>query len=190
MNDMPGPPERRYDKGLSAALPSAAPELEEIDDIDFAILDQLRTIYDVLDPPPPDLADRVRFCLALDNLNVEISRLQRETLVGSGARSTERTRTITFDSTNLTIMVSIVEMAGDEVRLDGWLAPARPLRVELRVAGASPNVADVSHFVETDDTGRFVFCGVRHGLAQLLVHPLADGMAEGLGTIVTPSLML
>jgi len=113
-----------------------------------------------------------------------------DVLVGSGARGTERTRTITFDSTNLTIMVSIVEMTDDQVRLDGWLAPARQLRVELRVAGSSAGVADVSHFVITDETGRFVFPGVSHGLAQLLVHPPADGTADGLKTIVTPSLML
>lgn len=189
MNDMSDPPKRHQDKELSAALPGA-PELEEIDEIDLAILDQLLTVYNLIDPPPPDLADRVRFCLALDTLNVEVSRLQEDELVGSGARSTERPRTITFDSTNLTIMVSIVEMADDQVRLDGWLAPARPLRIELRVAGASPNVADVSHFVEADDTGRFVFLEVPRGLAQLLVHPVVDGPAEGLRTIVTPSLML
>lgn len=148
---------------------------------DEAILEQIRELYDVLDPPPPDLDERVLFAVALESLDVEVARLREDLLEAAGARATERSRTITFDSASLTIMITIVRSGPDRVRLDGWLAPAARLRVELR----SPVE---SHEVLADDTGRFVFDGVLPGLAQLVVHPV-DG-SELATTIVTPSLVL
>jgi hypothetical protein len=71
------------------------------------------------------------------------------------------------------------------VRVDGWLAPPGPLRVELRTAPADPDGPGVSRTVEADEAGRFVFTGVPHGLAQLVV-----GGAEGGRTVVTPSIVL
>jgi len=152
---------------------------------DEAILDRLHAVYSLVDPPPAELDARVLFAIALDSADVEVSRLREDLLIGSGARSTERSRTITFDSDSLTIMVSIVDTSGGLVRLDGWLAPAAPLRVELRVdrSAGSP-----SRSVVADETGRFVFDAVTRGLAQLLVHPAAG--ADRGTTVVTPSLTL
>jgi hypothetical protein len=160
------------------------------DETDQAILDQIYAALSALDPPPADLDERVRFAIALDNVDFEVSRLREDLMVGSGARSTERTRTITFDSDSLTIMVSIVDILGGLVRLDGWLAPARALRVELRMAGLHPEEPGPSHVVTADDTGRFVFEGVAHGLAQLLVHLAGDGEPDTPAAVITPSLIL
>jgi hypothetical protein len=158
-----------------------------VDETDVDILDRLRAVYAVGDPPPADMDERVGFAIALDYFDVEVSRLREDLMIGSGARSTERTRTITFDSESLTIMVSIVERPGGLVRLDGWLAPPGPLRVELRTAG--PQHHGPIHVVTADDTGRFVFDGVGRGLGQLLVR--GEGGAGGAGTtVVTPSLTL
>jgi hypothetical protein len=147
---------------------------------DDNILARLRAVYELLDPPPQELDERVLFAIALDNVDVEVGRLQRELLAGSGARSTEHSRTITFDSERLTIMISIVDRSDGLVRIDGWLAPAAPLRIELRLA------ARAGTFVRADDAGRFVFDRVVHGLAQLIVHPVDDASR----TIVTPALTL
>ena len=148
---------------------------------DDRILSRLRSIYETIDPPPPDLDERVLFAIALDEVDVEVTRLLQEPLSAVGARGTEHSRTVTFDSTSLTIMISIVDRADGLVRVDGWLAPpGPPLRIELRLhAGAAT-------FVAADDAGRFVFDGVAHGLAQLIVHPV-DG---GGRTVVTPALTL
>lgn len=156
------------------------PTGERLDGTDQAILDRLAALYDRLDPPPPGLDERVRFTIALDNADVEIARLTEEHLVGSGARGAERTRTITFDCDSRTIMVTVSSTADGQVRLDGWLAPADRLPVELRIG-------DWSAEAMADGGGRFVFDDVAPGLAQLLVHPLPgrDGP-----TVVTPSLML
>jgi hypothetical protein len=157
-----------------------------LDDADYAILDRLAALQSRLDPPPADLDERIRFVIALDEIDIEVARLSDDLLVGSGARATERTRTITFDADSRTIMVTIVDRPDGLVRLDGWLAPAAALAVELRVAG-TPDAAARSQTVTADGTGRFVFDGVPHGLAQLLVRSSDNGAAA---RVVTPSLVL
>jgi hypothetical protein len=156
-----------------------------LDDDDRAVLDRLAAIDDLLDPPPADLDERVRFVLALGDIESELARLSQEQLVGSGARASERTRTVTFDAHSRTIMITIVEHPDGWVRLDGWLAPAAMLRVELRFPEPTP-----SRFVTADEAGRFVFDGVPHGLVQLLVHPPDGGPDPGQPRVVTPSLAL
>jgi hypothetical protein len=146
---------------------------EPLDDLDRAILAGIGR----LDPPPPDLDDRVLFALALDDLDAQVARLAAEQFAGSGARAGERTRTITFDADSRTVMITILERPDNLVRIDGWLAPGEALRVELRV----PEPA-AARTVTADATGRFVFDEVPHGLAQLLVH--------GTPSVVTPSLVL
>jgi hypothetical protein len=159
------------------------------DDVDRAILRQLRDTYVLTDPPPAELDERVRFAVALENIDVEVARLQEDLLIGSGARGEDRTRTITFDCDSLTIMITIVDLGDDSVRLDGWLAPAARRRVELRVAEPSVDGGS-SRVVTTEDTGRFVFEDVGHGLVQLLVRPVEQTDDEPIPTVVTPSLLL
>jgi hypothetical protein len=170
MTDLPGSP----------FLPEST-----LDDQDRAVLDRLAAIDDLLDPPPADLDERVRFVLALGGIEGELARLRHDQLVGSGARASESTRTVTFDAHSRTIMITIVGQPDGSVRLDGWLAPAAALRVELRFPEPAP-----SRFVTADEAGRFVFDGVPHGLVQLLVHP-PEGESDGdQPRVVTPSLAL
>jgi hypothetical protein len=86
-------------------------------------------------------------------------------------------------------MITIVDKGDDHVRVDGWLAPAGRLSVELRVAGPSADEAS-SRVVTTEDTGRFVFDEVGRGLVQLLVRPVEQSNDRPAPTVVTPSLLL
>jgi hypothetical protein len=86
-------------------------------------------------------------------------------------------------------MITIVEVGDDHVRLDGWLAPAARRRVELRVAQPSVD-GGRARVVTTEDTGRFVFDDVGHGLVQLLVRAVEQTDDEPVPTVVTPSLLL
>lgn len=153
-----------------------------LDREDLLILRRLAHVSGALDPPPSDLDARVSFAIALRDIDAEVARLAAGEMVGSGARSSERTRTITFEAASRTVMITIVDRADGLVRLDGWLAPAAALRVELRLPAPAP-----SRIVTADEVGRFVFEGVPRGLAQLLVHPAAEGDGPG---VVTPSLAL
>jgi len=150
------------------------------DGLDEEILTGLRRVHTAVDSPPPGMAAEMSFAMAVAALDAEVASLQEDQLVGSGARATERTRTISFDAASMTIMVTVVELPDSRVRLDGWLAPAAPLRVELRL----PEAARRSSIIATaDETGRFVFPSVPYGLMWLVVH--RDG-----STVITPSVML
>jgi len=170
-------------------------EHEPFDDVDASILADVHAFHALTDPPPADLTERVRFAIALedvdlDGLDVVVSRLQDDLLVGSGARGAERTRTVTFDSDSLTIMVTITEAAPGGVRIDGWLAPPGPLRVELRIASDRADSRGQSYTMTADDTGRFVFDGIIPGLAQIMVHPTPGSGVDLASRVVTPSLLL
>jgi hypothetical protein len=151
---------------------------ERLDSTDETILDRLDRVVNRLDPPPTDLDDRVVFSIQLDDIDREVARLVEGALVGAEHRGTESTHTLAFEADSRAILLTVVEAADGLVRLDGWLAPAAPLRVELRFADPTP-----SRDVTCDAAGGFVFDGVPHGYAQLVVDP-----PDGGGTsVVTPS---
>jgi hypothetical protein len=149
-----------------------------LDDDDQAILDRLAAVHAVLDPPPADLDERVAFALALEAVDAEVARLSDQLAVGAGARG-ERVHTITFDADSRAVMVTIVDQPDGLVRIDGWLAPAAAMRVELRL----PEPAR-SRAVTADAAGRFVFDRVPHGIAQLLVAPPEAGSSP---RVITPA---
>jgi hypothetical protein len=152
---------------------------DPMDDTDLAILAGVRELYEELDPMAPDLLDRVQFALALEDVDVEVSRLSARYGVPAGVRGAEETRTITFDSDSLTIMFSVSPSGDSTVRLDGWLAPPAAHHVELRTESGAMQA-------DADSDGRFAVDDVPHGLAQLVVHPVA----EGTRSVVTPSVVL
>jgi hypothetical protein len=166
---------------LDGPLPPGA--AEPIDEFDVALLDGMRDLFEAIDPMPADLVERVRFSLALENLDVEVFRRFEEPALAGAARGHEESRTITFDSESLTIMVSITPTGYDVVRLDGWLAPPGGHEVELRTARGPITTT-------ADDQGRFAIDDVPHGLAQLVVRPI-DHQPAGLGrSVVTPAIVV
>ena len=153
-----------------------------LDDADQAILDRLAVLDSLLDPPPPGLDEQVSFAIALESVDAEVARLSEQLTVGSGARSSERTHSITFEAGSRTVLISIVARPDGQVRIDGWLAPAAALQVELRLPEPAP-----SRIATADEAGRFVFDRVPRGIAQLLVQPPPGGTAP---RVVTPAFTL
>jgi hypothetical protein len=158
-----------------------------LDDTDAAILAQLRELHAVLDPPPPELAEQVCFAVELEDIDVEVARLQDEALIGSGARSSSRSVTLTFETASLSVLVSITELSDQQVRLDGWLAPPGAEQVELRHAPGPGGRQATVRRAAPDATGRFVFDGLDPGLAQLRILP---GAGQVGGAVITPSFRL
>jgi hypothetical protein len=154
-----------------------------LDDVDEAVLTGLAATYTAVDPPPSDLDDRVAFAVAPQHgdLDVEVAPLTEDLLVGAGTSAAGQPRTLTFDCPALTVMVTVVAVPGDQRRLDGWLAPAGMLVVDVR-AGSSDTV---THTVTADSTGRFVVESVPRGLAQLTVH-----LARSARRVITPAVVL
>jgi len=162
---------------------SSRPSLDELaagplDDTDARLLHTVAALHDALDPVPSDLVDRITFGITLDALHAEIAELQRSgDLVGARSDDVTEAQTITFTSPSLTTMVSITVQSADTVRIDGWVAPAAALVVELRLV-------DGVRQVDSDEDGRFVIDDVPRGLAQFVLRP-ASGVP-----VITPSIQL
>ena len=155
-----------------------------LDGLDLMILGQIRDAYAAVDPMPPDLPERIRFSLALRELEVEVARLAgRESQPVLASRGEEQSRTVTFDSDSLTIMIRIDPNGDGTVRVDGWLAPPQRREIEMKT-DSSPLTA------LTDDQGRFAFAIVPCGTAQLVVRPAQDGPSGSGRSVVTPALVL
>jgi hypothetical protein len=155
---------------------------------DEDVLARIRSVFEAADPVPPGLVERVRFAVGLAAPGTELAWLSvPEAELARGAP--EESRTITFDSSSLTIMIRIDANADGTVRVDGWLAPPQRRRVELMVA-------DGPLTTDADGDGRFVFPSVPRGSARLvarrpeeLAGPSKPGPFE-MKTVVTPALML
>lgn len=168
---------------------SASPELEAlasgaIDAADHQALATLRRVYELGDPVPPSLLDRVKFAITLDDLEADVARLQRESLPElAGARGDEalRAQTVTFTSETLTTMVTITPLLGGGVRVDGWATPGAFLDVELRIG-------EETRHTTADEDGRFVFEQVARGLAQLVMRQ--NGPDAGDHPVITPAIEL
>jgi hypothetical protein len=148
---------------------------------DDALLGRLRALWADTDPVPADLAERILFTLDLENVEFELLRLH-DVLEPVGARGHETARTVTFGSDSLTVMVTLSGPGGPR-RVDGWIAPAAALRVELRTArGTRETVADPD--------GRFAFTEVPAGLTQLVLHPTPGAEVSLARPVVTPAVSL
>jgi hypothetical protein len=154
-----------------------------LDETDLEILAEIRDMFQAADPMPPDLPERIRFSLALRDLEIEVARLVEEDREMLAVRGVEQSRTITFDSDSLTIMIRIDQNRDGTARVDGWLAP--PQRREIEVKTTADTLS-----VPSDDQGRFAFTSVPRGTAQLVVRP-AEQETSGSGrSVVTPPLIL
>jgi hypothetical protein len=162
----------------AAGSPSAD---EPLDESDFELLGEVRDMFQAADPMPAELPERIRFYLAFRDLEIEIARLAVEQdQLAVAARGSEESRTITFDSESLTIMIRIDANSDGTVRVDGWLAPSQRREVEMKCA-AEPLC------VTSDEQGRFAFSQVPRGTAQLVVRPAGpDGAGR---SVVTPALI-
>ena len=153
------------------------------DESDLAILDGVRELFQAADPMPASLPERIRFWLALRDLEAEVARLCAEdgqpVLATRGA---EQSRTITFDSDSLTIMIRVDANPDGTVRIDGWLAPPQSRTIELRTTAETL-------ITDADDGGRFAFRQVPRGMAQLVARAGRDPDGPG-PAVVAPALVL
>lgn len=155
-----------------------------LDSTDDALLAELAELYDTVDPLPGGLTDRLSFSLALDEVYAEVAAMTRVTADVAGVRSEQadvRTQTMSFSAEALTIMVTVTHTGPDQVRLDGWVAPAAPLPVRLRMV-------EGRYHTLADDSGRFVFTDLPNGFVQLMFG--AGGGDDGGQVVVTPSFEL
>lgn len=137
-----------------------------LDASDVALLARVAELDERLDPVPEGLAERALFAMTLAGLEAEVMELQVVEVPVGSVRSDApvETRTITFTHERLTVMIALsAGSASGTVRVDGWMAPAEALQVELRRP-------DGTRATLSDEDGRFVLEDVPRGPASLLVH--------------------
>ncbi len=168
-------------------------ETFELDAVDSAVLDWVQDLYAKSDPVPQDLLARVDFAMDLLGPDDEVALLQDDLFEAVGVRSTnasasaEHSRTVTFDSESLTIVIQ-ASPSGEAVRVDGWLAPPAVHRVRLRAGERELQT-------ESDELGGFVLTQVPHGLVQVIVE-VGDAAEVGTAdppqsrTVVTTAVLL
>ena len=138
---------------------------EPLDAMDERILDAVRGMHEATDPVPADLGVRVKFALRLAGPEFAVFRRQPEL---AGARD-GAVRTLSFESADLTVLVTVSDRDDGTVQVDGFLAPAAPLRVGLRVLDG-PELSATA-----DADGRFGFASVPGRLGQLVVDTTGGG---------------
>ncbi|HZE40720.1 MAG TPA: hypothetical protein VE172_18105 [Stackebrandtia sp.] len=158
-----------------------------IDDCDVRNLSAVRELYDQIDPIPDGLTERVRFAMALEHMDAEVARLVENSALAS-VRSTlqtaEQARTIIFESSALTVMVSVSQVNDDVVRVDGWLSPEGEYRVELRTP-------DAQHRTVADPMGRFVVHELPRGIFRMVIRAPEGKTGKGeTPVVITPSVVL
>src|SRR5919107_4208106 len=171
-----------FPQGLEPAVAAAAEQ--PLDAVDEAVLREVALLLEQADPVPADLVGRVQFSLALDEVYAEVAHITRLTDDALAVRGEPdagtRTETLTFSAQRLTAMVTVSRAAPEEVRLDGWLAPAAVLRVRVRMQEGSAETV-------SDESGRFVLEGLPEGFAQLTFEPVEGEPGE---RVVTPLFQL
>lgn len=155
---------------------------EPFDEEDAALLARLRAVYDRHDPPPAGLTDWVTLALSLDDIDVQVGRLTSELTAVATRAGEDSASTITFENSDLTIMLRLEERGDGQLRVDGWIAPAAEYDVEIHIGG---RVLTAS----ADEHGRFAVALVPRGLAQLVLRPFRSPPGGGRAT-VTQSVVL
>jgi hypothetical protein len=149
---------------------------QPLDETDARLLAELAALWREADPVPRALTQRISFALDLTRLDAEVARLvetEQLELVRGGD-----TRSISFETDALSVMVGVSAGPDGTVRLDGWLAPPAAHQVTARTESREVTVT-------ADDEGRFALPAVPAGLTQLVVVP-APG--SGLDSpVVTPA---
>ncbi|GAA1513053.1 hypothetical protein GCM10009677_52630 [Sphaerisporangium rubeum] len=171
----PSPRDDRDPPADPGPVPGTSPDIDDV-----LLLDEIRRLYTAADPVPPDLADLSRFAVDPHPADADLLR-PRESLPlpAAAVRGPNDLRTLTFETSTLTIALTIAPLTPTTARLDGWIAPATPCHLTLRTPTETLTTT-------ADPHGRFLFEHTPRGPAQLTVHDLGDEAPAA----VSPALVL
>ena len=158
---------------------------------DDELLASIRDLFEVVDPPPADLADGVLAALAAADLELEyeLLTLVESTGVPNGVRSADTDSgpwTLEYSSDTCHLLVRVSTVDGTR-RIDGWVVPAVPMSVSLAPVGSSGVTAQET---EVDAHGRFEFTAPGSGQARLSFVPAAGDDPSAPRPFATPPFLV
>lgn len=139
------------------------------------MLDTLTNMYVALDPMPTDLVPKVLAALAAEDLDAEYELLDivERSRQLAGVRGKEAL-TIEFSNGTFSVLLYVRDVDGTQRRVDGWVAPAQPLRVRI-------DQGEKRHEAAVGRLGRFEFKTLPAGMSRLWISaPDGDDNAERL----------
>jgi hypothetical protein len=145
---------------------------------DDALMREIRRLWEVLDPPPGDLADGVLATLGAMDLDFEFEVLTlveaRDSLAGTRSLTSQLAEvgqwSLEFAGPDFRVLLRVSNV-NDRRRIDGWVLPR--LRMRIQVANASAGRPSYDG-VELDPHGRFEITNVSPGLSRLWFLPDAE----------------
>lgn len=127
------------------------------------LFEALRSAYEVADPMPEGLTDRVLVAIALDDIDLEYELLtlvhRSEKLAGVRGGDEQKT-VLEFTASGLTVLLRISPADGAHRRIDGWVSPAQSVSAVFWQEGAAQEA-------QVSSQGRFEFDAVPLGLSRL-----------------------
>jgi hypothetical protein len=138
---------------------------------DDELMLEIRRLWETLDPPPGDLADGVLATLAAIDLEFEFELMTlvdtHDAFAGARASVAQQAEvgqwSLEFAAPDFRVLLRI-SSANERRRIDGWVLPRLPMRIQ--VAGASAGHPPFDG-VEVDAHGRFELTNVSPGLSRL-----------------------
>ena len=137
-----------------------------------AIFDDLATMWEVRDPMPAGLVDKVLVALATENLDAEYELLhlveRSRELEGVRGNATEAI-TIAFSGGAFSLLLRVTELTDAFCRVDGWVSPAQAMTVKVsQPSGTFQAIVDA--------LGRFEISRLPTGLTRFFL--LSDDATE------------
>jgi hypothetical protein len=138
---------------------------------DAELLDRVGDLWDVLDPPPDDLAEGVLARIETNDLDAELLTLVEwdKELLGVRSvtmlRAPEEVGTWSLEYLGPGFRVQVrISRTQRQARLDGWVVPAQPMTVFLTSMGGKKAITDET---QVGESGRFEFPVTPTGACRL-----------------------
>lgn len=147
---------------------------------DDVSLRDLRRMWDLRDPMPDGLVEKVLVALGTEDLDTEyeLLHLMERTRELSGVRGDGEALTIAFSGGSFSLLLRVSELSARHCRVDGWVTPAQSMRVTV-------TQQDTTQEAVVDSRGRFEIARMPTGLTRFFLRSQeADDTAEG--TFATP----
>jgi hypothetical protein len=150
---------------------------------DEALWGDLAAMWDARDPMPSGLVEQVLVALATEDLDAEYELLHLVSRTGElvGARGSGDAITISFSGGSCALLLRVSGIGGAFRRVDGWVTPAREMRVTVKQKSRSWDA-------QVDAQGRFEIAHLPGGLSRFwLVDAQTSEQSEEQALFATPT---
>ncbi|MER7798012.1 hypothetical protein [Microbacterium sp. NPDC096154] len=134
---------------------------------DRETLAALRRMWERVDEPPQDLAERMIAAVAVDDVSREYALLTEVTAGQAAVRSEQERLTLQFSDEATSVLLHVSATESGNRRIDGWSEPA------VLAARLSQDAHEWA--AELGEEGRFAFADVTPGLSAVRLIVRMDG---------------